>query len=208
MKSSSKLVLFDFDGVIADSFEQVITGIVNIAPKYNLPIKTAQDVRDLYNNNFYESVNTLGMTDEKITQFLNDSFWDSVIDGVKPAVGMPELIAQLSTQYPLIIVTSADLEWVSPFLRRYSLEKYFKRILSKESGLGKVEKIEKCVVDYGFVKENVFYVCDTTGDIEEARTAGVKTVAVTWGFHSKENLQEAKPDYLTDTVEKLRRILL
>ncbi|MGZ3648342.1 MAG: HAD family hydrolase [Syntrophales bacterium] len=47
---------------------------------------------------------------------------------------------------------------------------------------------------------------DTTGDIKEARLAGVRTVAVTWGWHSKEKLETVRPDYLIETVKDLLQI--
>jgi phosphoglycolate phosphatase len=41
------------------------------------------------------------------------------------------------------------------------------------------------------------------GDIKEGRLAGVTTVAVTWGWHSKEKLQAAGPDLLVEEPEGL-----
>ena len=49
----------------------------------------------------------------------------------------------------------------------------------------------------------MYYVCDTVGDIREARDAGIRTVAVTWGWHSRERLAAAHPDRLIDVPEKL-----
>jgi phosphoglycolate phosphatase len=55
-------------------------------------------------------------------------------------------------------------------------------------------------------KEKTFYVGDTVGDIKEARLAGVKTVAVTWGWHNKERLEMASPDYVIETPDDLLKI--
>jgi phosphoglycolate phosphatase len=52
-----------------------------------------------------------------------------------------------------------------------------------------------------------FYIGDTVGDIKEARAAGVWTVAVTWGWHSRERLLAARPDFLVDTPEELLQIV-
>jgi phosphoglycolate phosphatase len=61
---------------------------------------------------------------------------------------------------------------------------------------------------YGIDRERTFYIGDTTGDILEAREAGVQTVAVTWGWHSREKLVAVHPDFLVDRPEELLRMRL
>jgi phosphoglycolate phosphatase len=56
---------------------------------------------------------------------------------------------------------------------------------------------------YGTNGGHTFYVCDTAGDIREAREAGVKAVAVTWGWHPRERLERAKPDAFIEKSEDL-----
>jgi phosphoglycolate phosphatase len=41
-----------------------------------------------------------------------------------------------------------------------------------------------------------WYVCDTVGDVVEARAAGVTTVGVAWGWHGEERLLRARPDVM------------
>ena len=43
----------------------------------------------------------------------------------------------------------------------------------------------------------------TVGDILEARAAGVRSVAVTWGWHDRERLVAVSPDFIVDTPERL-----
>jgi phosphoglycolate phosphatase len=62
------------------------------------------------------------------------------------------------------------------------------------------------VAKYGIPPERTFYIGDTTGDIVEAWAAGVRTVTVTWGWHSRERLVAARPDFLVDTPEGLLRV--
>jgi phosphoglycolate phosphatase len=55
-------------------------------------------------------------------------------------------------------------------------------------------------------RDRTYYIGDTAGDIREARAAGVRTVAVTWGWHSRERLAATQPDFLVDTPEELLSI--
>ena len=54
--------------------------------------------------------------------------------------------------------------------------------------------------------ENIYYVGDTTGDIKEGKQAGIKTVGVTWGWHSKEKMAAAGPNYLVDHPRELLQL--
>jgi phosphoglycolate phosphatase len=55
-------------------------------------------------------------------------------------------------------------------------------------------------------KDRTYYIGDTTGDIREAKMAGIRTVAVTWGWHSRERLAKLQPDYLIDNPSDLLSI--
>jgi len=47
------------------------------------------------------------------------------------------------------------------------------------------------------------YVGDTSVDIQTAKNAGLISVAVTWGFRSKQSLLAENPDYIIDTPQEL-----
>ena len=54
---------------------------------------------------------------------------------------------------------------------------------------------------------HTFYCGDTPQDIVQGRRAGVKTVGLTTGLYSKEELEKEKPDFVFDNVEGVLRIL-
>ena len=75
------------------------------------------------------------------------------------------------------------------------------------SKLGKVENLEKCVKLCNVKKENSYFITDTVGDIKEGLAAGLKTIAVTWGFHNKELLNGLKPSYLINNPKEINNII-
>ena len=56
--------------------------------------------------------------------------------------------------------------------------------------------------------EEALVVGDTTFDIEMGRSAGCKTCGVTFGNHSRSQLQAAGADFLIDDFAQLREIVL
>lgn len=49
---------------------------------------------------------------------------------------------------------------------------------------------------------------DSIGDFSQGRQAGVRTIAVTWGFHPEGLLRDALPDYIVRSPQELLLILL
>jgi len=82
----------------------------------------------------------------------------------------------------------------------------FQDILGSEFHLSKKTKIDHAVATYGISRGNTYYVGDTSGDIREGKAAGIKTIAVTWGWHPRELLAAAQPDFLIDDAEELKNI--
>ena len=56
-------------------------------------------------------------------------------------------------------------------------------------------------------KEEVLYIGDSDVDVYTGRAAGVKTVAVKWGYRSAEVLMEAKPDYIIESPKQIIKIV-
>ena len=52
-------------------------------------------------------------------------------------------------------------------------------------------------------KDEVLYIGDSDVDVYTGRAAGVKTVAVKWGYRSIEVLVEAKPDHIIESPEEI-----
>jgi len=54
--------------------------------------------------------------------------------------------------------------------------------------------------------ESIFIVGDSTVDVTTARNAGMKSIAVTWGFRSAEELREQAPDYVVDDPRAIMKL--
>lgn len=60
----------------------------------------------------------------------------------------------------------------------------------------------------GVRPEDCVYVGDSEVDIQTGRAAGLYTIAVTWGFKTRDFLRSHSPDLLVDTMEELEKIIL
>jgi phosphoglycolate phosphatase len=88
-------------------------------------------------------------------------------------------------------------------LKQEKMSGFFRDVLGADRMTSKTEKINHAMKVWGKETGETFYIGDTAGDVREARNAGVRSVAVTWGWHSEERLRTAGPDYIVRSPRDL-----
>jgi len=202
-----KLFLFDFDGVLVDSLEVYERRVKLCLEKIGKPvIKNRDDYLALFEDNFYEAIVKMGVD---LVEFMNASKsipTNDDCDQMTPFAPLFAVVTELKKDNILTVISSNVSRVINIILSRHGFNGCFRKILGADFGYSKKDKILHALKSFQMEKERTFYVGDTVGDIKEARLAGVKTVAVTWGWHSKEKLEMANPDYLIETPKVLLRI--
>jgi len=195
-----KLFLFDFDGVLVDSLEVYERRVKLCLEKIGKPIvQSREDFLSLFEDNFYEGIIKKGID---LSEFMNAS--KSIPTEVDykqmvPFAPIFQVLAELKKDNILIVISSNISRVIRVILSKYHFNGCFKDVLGADSGYSKKEKILQAISSVQMEKERTYYVGDTIGDIKEACLAGVKTIAVTWGWHDKKRLEIANPDYLIET---------
>ena len=72
----------------------------------------------------------------------------------------------------------------------------------------KTDRIKAFMQEISASRDNTFYAGDTTVDIVAGRAAGVVTIGVTTGYHTRARLESAKPDHIIETLEGVVPIIL
>ena len=202
-----KLFLFDFDGVLVDSlalYEKSVNLCLERIGKKQ--IETREEFLDLFEENFFSSVTKRGVdvgefmvASKTVTPILDYGI-------VKPVADLIPILDELKKRHALVIISSNSTFAIRLMLEKFSFLPYFDDILGADFAFSKVEKILYARGHFGTNSGHTLYVCDTAGDVREARAAGVKTVAVTWGWHSRERLERANPDAIIEKLEDLLRL--
>jgi len=205
-----KLLIFDYDGVIVDSLDVMVKVVNKLLKKCNFKRKLLkEEVAAIFDVNFSEGIKKLGIDEKEIKKHSYvDKDFIKYRHEIKPFEGIIEVIKRLSQKNTVIIVSSNISEVVEDFLKENELEACVKEVIGIKKEPSKVKKIEYCKGKYGMDNESIFYIGDTKGDMIEGKKAGVKTVAVTWGFHNKNKLQKENPDFIVETPEELLELFL
>jgi len=138
--------------------------------------------------------------------------WNHYYRQQKPALlpGARRVLRELARRFTLALVTGGDRSRVSQELRRFGLTEMFAtRIYGQDSHLRKPHPapLELALRRLSLAPEACVYIGDAPEDIEMARRAGVRAIAVLSSFSTPQRLRAARPDALLRSIEQLPRLL-
>lgn len=202
-----KLLLFDFDGVLVDSLDVYEKTVSDCLEKINQPLtRGREEFLELFEGNFYESLVQKGINLNKFIEASVDILAAVDYNAMKPFTAIRPVLDELQKHHILIVISSNDSPTIKEALRIYDFNGIFREILGSDFMFSKKDKILYAIKKYQVTPEDIYYIGDTTGDIKEGKQAGVKTVGITWGWHSKEKMASSNPDYLFDDPRDLMKL--
>jgi phosphoglycolate phosphatase len=200
----SSLFLFDFDGVLVDSLDLYAEAVTRCLERIGTPIvKNREEYLVLFDGNFYESMAARGVDLTAFAQAAREILPGIDYDAMKPFAGLTPVLDALRKDHSLVVISSNGYRTIRAILTRFGFDPFFREIFGSDFHFSKKEKIDHALEKYEISREQAFYIGDTVGDILEARAAGVRSVAVTWGWHDRERLVAVSPDFIVDTPEGL-----
>ena len=203
-----KVVLFDFDGTIADTY-QAIANITNqLSSEFGYKPLTSEEQLLLKNLSSRDIVKQTEISIFKIPFLIKRVRAElrKEIGALKPIQDIELVLWKLKERgYSLGIVTSNIRENVEVFLDKNNLTSVFNYIYSSPSIFGKHRIINQVIKQHKLNRSQVIYVGDETRDIRSARKSQISVIAVSWGFNSSEILAQYQPDIL---LEKPKALLM
>lgn len=202
---TAKVILFDFDGTIADTLDAIVSITNRLAGEFGYKPSSQDDLAQLKNLNPRAIIKLSGISIFKLPFLIRrvKAELNNEIQGLSPITGIKEALIELKNQgNKLGIITSNSQENVMAFLLKNNLQCLFDFIYSATT-FGKNKVITKLLRQENLKFEDVIYVGDEIRDIEAARKSQIKAIAVSWGFNSKEVLAEQNPDFLIHQPNEL-----
>ncbi len=184
-------IIFDFDGVIADTFD------MNWALcQSHDPIATPEDFLAHHDGNVYA---------EPRLHIKHDQFTDDYRNSLTPGhlKNSIEPLKRLGANYALYIVSSTSEAVIKEVLGAAGLSSLIIRVMGFETHRSKVEKFKMLMTEYGVTTDNSIFITDTLGDVKEAHHVGIQTIAETFGFHTRERLAQGEPYIIVDTWDEI-----
>lgn len=177
-----RAVIFDFDGVIHDTLDVVypiskqIHGI------------TMEEYKDLFNGNVYKNPIINEENSRLFLALQMESFRKLQIED-----HIREELFKIKENYEMFIVSSNSEPILNEYFQNNGIMHIFSRVLGIETNKSKVEKFNILKNEHGIKDGNSVFVTDTLGDLLEANRAGIRSIAVDFGFHERERLERGNP---------------
>jgi phosphoglycolate phosphatase len=190
-------IFWDWDGTIFDSM-----GVF-------LRIYNSFTYKDLSPEQFREKLDRGWMEDVMRELEKKKAFSNILVETLKVMMkdtrlfkGVPEVVKEISSNY---IVSSSLRPLILEKLIGHGMVENFKDIITADVADTPFKKdlIKYAIEKTGVEPGNTIYVGDMVEDIEGAKYAGIKSIAVTWGFNSRKQLEEAGPDVIAETPAEL-----
>lgn len=213
-----ELVVFDLDGTLLDTIGDLAVACNAVLAVRGLPQHSYEEYCHFVGNGIMRLVERALpeplRTPENVASVRADfvKYYTEHIDTyTKPYDGIPELLRELVARGVQVAVASNKFQaGTEKLVRLFFPEIPFAGVLGQREGVPL--KPDPAVVDEilsrtGAAKENVLYVGDSGVDMQTAAAAGVRSVGVTWGFRSREELAASGAGHIVDRPEEILNLL-
>lgn len=211
-----KLVIFDFDGTIADTRKAIVVAKQKTMEQLGLEVmdeETCASTIGLSAKRGFQATYP-DLTEQELDKCV--TAYRAIFDEIKeeyPPVLFPELTDTLEWMKEKGIVTtiatSRNNASLAEFLSRLGLEKYFSYALGgqdTEQLKPHPQPVQKTLEDLNFRAEETLVIGDMWMDIEMGKGAGTYTCGVTYGNSDRETLLKAGADYVIDRISEVKGI--
>ncbi len=196
--------IFDFDGTLAETMMQVFEITNKLASKYKYEKIDEKDIEQLRGKGIKNFINHLGIKLYKLPFFIYSvrKMLGSQMKEVMPEYGLNDVVLQMKDDgCGLGIVSANKVAYINSFLKHHSMN-YFDFVYSSSLIFGKHTNLKKVIKKHNLDPEITYYVGDESRDIIAAHKAGLKIIAVSWGYNNAKALSLKQPDYLVHTPDE------
>lgn len=216
----TKLAIFDLDGTLLNTVEDLGNATNYALEQCGFPIHPKDEYyqmvgRGIYN--LFRATVPAGQSTEEVVQRMASIFipyYDAhKCDFTRPYDGIPAMLKTITAAGVRLAVASNKYQDGAEKLVHHFFGEYdFVRILGQREG--QPIKPDPAIVDQilaevpSVTKSETVYVGDSNVDMQTGLNAGVRTVGVSWGFRTREELAAYSPSAIVDTPEELSRVIL
>ena len=205
-----KAAIFDMDGTLVNTLEDISDGVNEMLAHYNLPPRTIDEVRNFVGNGakklIERSLPTEKSDDKNFVQetleYYNDCYARHALNKTKPYDGIMKFLADLSEKkIPLAICTNKQHFAAVKIAEKILSPIKFFEIVGDEPGKPRKPDPTRALdiaKKIGVQPSEVAYFGDTAVDMNTAHNEKFFSVGVTWGFRPKKELEESGAEIIVN----------
>lgn len=202
-------LIFDFDGTLVNSFHCVIEKTILLSKEFNfrkIEEHETEGLRELSSKDLIKFLKIPFYKLPKLIYHMRKQLQHEM-KNLNPVVNIYPVLEQLhNAHFSLGILTSNSIENVSMWLDLHQMQHFFNFIHVESHYFAKKYLLKKTIKKYQLDKSQTYYIGDETRDIDAANKNAIKSIAVTWGYHSEKTLLQFQPSYVAKNPEDLLTI--
>ena len=212
------LIIFDLDGTLLDTVRDLGDAVNHALEIKGFPLHSCEEYRQMIGHGITNLVNTalppVHRDDEYLTlecvEMFKAYYASHIADHTEPYPGIPELLEELQRKgYVLAIASNKFQEGTERLLGIFFPDIRFASVYGNSKGVKlkpDPEVIRHICAETAMELSSATMVGDAGSDVLTAANAGIRSVAVSWGFRPESDLTEA--DVIAHDIEELRQALL
>lgn len=201
MKYLNKAIIFDWSGTLSNNFHCFAKASAMMFKELGRKPITEDEIRKNFTTPYMKFWNHYFPRLAKKKQCVMYLKYIHLAGEPRLYKGSTDTVKYLHKKgYKLFVVSGDPLSKLLPEIKKRGLLPYFTKIV------GNVHRKKKSIAMIAKQFNKSYYVGDTSGDIEEGKSAGVQTIGITWGFQHRNIIKKSKPDYLINEIKELKKI--
>ncbi len=216
MQKKYDTVIFDLDGTLLDTLEDLKDAVNYAMCQYGLPQHTLEEIRRFVGNGIRRLLE-LSVPEgeahpafEEILKTFRAYYSEHCMDQTKPYAGIEEMLRQLKREGYAMAIVSNKVDSAVKTLNREHFGELVEVAIGETQGIARKpapDMIEKALQKLNKTKESAVYVGDSEVDLATAANAGLPCISVLWGFREKDFLAARGALQFAATPSKVVRLL-
>lgn len=212
-----KTVIFDMDGTVLNTLEDLLTSLNLTLDQYGLPRRNLDQMRHFVGNGMQAQIERgagegtpPGLIDEMLPVFVRN-YQIHGAEKTRPYEGVPALIANLRAAGCRTAVVSNKNDAAVKRLAETYFPGLFDVSVGERPGIRRKpapDSVNEVLGLLGVSREEAVYVGDSEVDVATAKNAGLDLIAVGWGFRTEEELRAEGVERVFHTAPEVETFIL
>lgn len=214
----ARLVVFDFDGTVADTWRDIATALNQTLADAKLPEARGPEVRSMIGDGARKLLERAVPPDcrsevevDALYEVFSRHYHRCCLETTELYPGVEAALDELSPE-GLAICSNKPGPFLDKIVEGLGLKGRFRVVLGGDALPG-VRKPDRRVLEHlisraGFEPDEVWMVGDSGVDVQTGKAVAARTVGCSWGLRGREELRAAGPDFLIDHPREIVPVVL
>ena len=209
-------VVFDMDGTVLDTLDDLTASVNHVLGRYGLPARTREDYRRFFGSGIRYALRQAvppEVSEERIDEMLpifKAHYDQHCLDRTRPYPGILELMEALKARGCRMAIVSNKIDSAVKELNARFFSDYVSVAIGEKPGVRRKpapDMVLAALEELGATRAEAVYVGDSEVDLQTARNADLPCVAVLWGFRDRAFLAENGAGTFAETPMDVAAIL-